>query len=199
MGERLVIKVIANGKQMFNMYWHWSAYCSTEFEYKCRLLDILDADDDLETMLSKVVNEFPNSGLATNKSWWDEGFATGRISPLYDEEIRAVNKMVDNGIPVGQDRNEGLICITPYAMDHAEGWAEWATELDLDEPDFMLMDTLWVCEDPEDYADDEVNDMPVEMRSEVTKENAREMAGFIYQINDGYYRDPISNVVYQLI
>lgn len=198
MGNRLVITVKVNDEKRFSMYWHWDASCSSEFYYKCRLLSALDPSDDLETMLGKVCEDFPNAGLITHDSWWKDDWRSENVQKEYATEIEVVKQMLSKGIPEGEDRNEGLIAITPKAMENMEYVAEWASELDLDDPDFCFEDCLWLSEDPEDYADDEVLEMPEMMKTIVTKENAAELAESSTKIMDGFYRDPKTNTVYQL-
>jgi len=196
MGNRLVISVEVNGEKRFDMYWHWGADCAHEFYQKCRLLSILDKDDDLFTMLGKVCNNYPKAGLL-DKQYWFSDFGKNE-SEKFMSETDKIRWMHQEGIPLCEDRNEGLITFTPIAMAEMEAWAEWVSELDLADPDFSILDCLWIAEDPEDYADEEVWDMPDFMKAMATKENALELSHKVYLIGDGYYRDKATNIVYQM-
>lgn len=199
MGNRLVISIEKSGEPMLAIYWHWDADCSSTFVHKCELLEILDENDSLEEMLRKICEKYPHAGLVTNESWWAKSWKDSEAIKEYADEIKVVQKMLDKGIPEGKDRNEGLIGITPKLIEQMKWmWADCTEDLDLDDPDFSIFDSMWVCEDPEDYADDEVEDMPKDMCRTVTKDNVDDILHAFFRINDGYYRDPVSKQVYQL-
>lgn len=199
MGNRLVITVMAGGEQKFSMYWHWGASCAGEFWEKCKLLELLDKDDSIETMLRKVCAAYKDSGLVTDISWWKEHWDDEKPRKEYYSEMKEVRKMLDAGIPEGPDRSSGLIAFTPYAMHLMQCWADWASELDLDDPDFCIRDCMWTCEDPSDYEDeDEIYPMKQEMKTKVTRENAEELSHVMFELYEGFYLDEETQMVYQL-
>ena len=202
MGNRLVITVSAGGVERFSMYWHWGASCSGEFCEKCKLLGLLDKEDSTEEMLRKVCAAYKDSGLVTDISWWKERYDDKRPKNEYFSEIVEVQKMLDAGIPEGPDRSSGIIAFTPCAMKLMRNEAQWASELDLDDPDFCIRDCMWTCEDPADYEDyeeeGEIYTMRPEMKEKVTKENAEKLSSMMFKLCEGFYRDEETKMVYQL-
>lgn len=195
MAERLVIRVKVNGVSKMAIHWRWGAYGSTEFYYKCRLLNLLDEDDDLETMLRKVAKEFEGSGLALSESWWRT--SRGNVSSHYHDEIGIVDELHAKGIPEGNTA-DGIIAVTDSAMDFMESDSQWCAYLDLDEPNFCFLDSMWLCEDKSDYEDfeDEIVDAEDWMYEPVTKENAKQMCMRSVPI-EGFFKAKDGNV-YQL-
>ena len=122
MGQRLVITVQKNEKELAKIYYHWSAY-TTSALYEARdlinhLKDDYKSERDLQLDLIR--------------------FVEGRGGCIYGSEgSKEFNKIQeifpDEDFSSNGSRNEGLIAITEDGMDDIQMWSEGDLIIDLDD------------------------------------------------------------------
>lgn len=169
MGQGLVLSIIRDDQSLFSIYQHWGGYTGSEIEVICKLIAVYDKDDSLQTLLKKTIETLPGSGIYIPKENKDE--------------VDAAMDFVAKGFPVAQDRNAGLIAVTPKAQDELTTYAEDTQSLYLDCDNF-LKDELWYMS-KDDIDEDEVPvPLPALFTTPVTKENALDLLAQFEELED---------------
>lgn len=120
MGQRLVITVQKNEKELAKIYYHWSAY-TTSALYEARdlinhLKDDYKSERDLQLDLIRFVEG--RGGCIDGGAESKEGLAIQEIFPNEDFSVTG-------------SRNQGLIAITEDGMEDIQGWSEGDLIIDL--------------------------------------------------------------------
>ena len=158
MGQRLVLNIIKNDKTLFSIYQHWGGFTDNEVEVICSLRAAFCNKDNLETLLRKTTEVLGGSGL---------------VVPKNAEELKLVQPYFDKGFPKADDRNAGLIAITPLEIEDLLYWADDVQNLYLDRDNYMR-DLLYYTDYPEDYTDEVeyISSLPEFFDIPITKKNA---------------------------
>lgn len=124
MGQRLVLSIEKNGKEIANIYFHWSAYTiSALYETRDILKCIYNHKDETEKeMLLRLIRYCENYGGGIAKGI--EGDEWKYIQNLYPNE-----KFKAEGI----NRSYGLIALSEKEMADSHSWSEGDVIIDLDE------------------------------------------------------------------
>lgn len=128
MGQRLVITIRRNEKDICKMYYHWSAYSTSALMEAKKVLNeicINDYNSDDDLMLGMIRFCERNGG----------GIDGGSGSPEWDY---IANKFPnENFEDEFINRNYGLIAISENGMKEMQGWSEGDIIIDLDDK------TIW--------------------------------------------------------
>lgn len=144
MGQRLLVTVRSQGKDLCNIYYHWSAYTRSAL-YETR--DILDCiynhDDESESELLLRLIRFceKNGGGISNGP---EGEEWKYIQNLYPSEVFKAE---------GISRNYGLISLSEKEMAESQCWSEGDVIIDLDE-EMVNFGVYCGYEDVEEYIEE---------------------------------------------
>jgi hypothetical protein len=124
MGQRLVITVRNNQKDICNIYYHWSAYTRSALDETKRIIDcICDKDDVSEKdLLLRLIHFCENMG---------GGIPGGKDS----DEWKYIHDLYPNETfkAEGISRNYGLIALSEDEMKNSQQWSEGDVIIDLDE------------------------------------------------------------------
>lgn len=118
MGQRLVVIINSNGKDLANSYYHWDAYSLASLETIKPIVDFLNADSLKNINESDAIKLLQISG-----------------AEVTDEELKYCE---ENNIEVKRqyekiDRNRGLIAVSKEEMTNSLDWAEGIIEIYVDE------------------------------------------------------------------
>lgn len=124
MGQRLVVTVKNNGKDLAKIYFHWSAYTVSALMEARRIVDCICEEDyktekELQLRLTHFCEE--NGG----------GIDGGSDSP----EFKYIQKMFPNETfkSEGINRTYGLIALSESGMNDLQNWSEGDLDIILDE------------------------------------------------------------------
>ena len=122
MGQRLVVSIQNNGKEIATVYYHWSAYTvSALYETSKLVRCIFNHKDETEEELKlRLIRFCYENGGGINGN--DEEFEY--IESLYPGEVFKRN---------GYSRNDGLIDLSSKGRYEAHGWSEGDIEIYIDE------------------------------------------------------------------
>lgn len=118
MGQRLVVIINSNGKDLANSYYHWDAYSLASLETIKPIVDFLNANNLKNINESDAIKLLQISG-----------------AEVTDEELKYCE---ENNIEVRRqyekiDRNRGLIAVSKKEMDNSLDWAEGIIDIYVDE------------------------------------------------------------------
>ena len=123
MGQRLVITVCKDGKDIAAIYYHWSAYTSSALWETQQLLDYLldDKNSDLDPRLACLR--------------YIQSVGGGIDGGPKNNEFKYIQKLFPNEElkTEGYSRNNGLIALSEYGIKDLHGWSEGDIFIDLDE------------------------------------------------------------------
>lgn len=139
MGQRLVITVQKNEKELAKIYYHWSAY-TTSALYEARdlinhLKDDYKSERDLQLDLIRFVE---GRGGCIDGGKGSKEF--NKIQEIFPDEEFSFNG----------SRNEGLIAITEDGMDEMQRWSEGDLIIDLDD-NLITNEVLYYYRDIEQF------------------------------------------------
>lgn len=122
MGQRLVVSVQNNGKELATVYYHWSAYTvSALWEVGKLVKCIFNHQDETEEELKlRLIRFCEENGGGINGN--AEEFAY--IESLYPGEVFKKE---------GYSRNDGLIDLSEKGRKESHGWSEGDVEIYIDE------------------------------------------------------------------
>ena len=129
MGQRLVVTIENNEKEIAKIYYHWSAYtysalCETQNIIDC----IYNSTDETEKELQLRLIRFCENNGGGIKDTHEE---LAYIQDLYPgEKFKTEN----------YSRNDGLIALSEHGMNDLQGWSEGDVyiNLDTDQVDFCV-------------------------------------------------------------
>ncbi|MCR5732474.1 MAG: hypothetical protein K6G51_06015 [Sphaerochaetaceae bacterium] len=92
----------------------WDSGTDNALRDSCYIMSALSDMEDCSAidMVRKLNKTFPLSGLATHPSWFTKD----------KRELEKVLKLVSSGLREGKNRNDGLIGITPNAIENIEAY-----------------------------------------------------------------------------
>lgn len=139
MGQRLVITVKNNGKDLAKIYYHWSAYTvSALMEARDVVNCIYDHNDETEKELQlRLVRFCEEHGGGIRGD--DKEYAY--IQAMFPNETFKTD---------GYSRNNGLIALSEEGMDDLQSWSEGDLDIIIDE-DVILNYVQWGYDDIEAY------------------------------------------------
>ena len=120
MGQRLVINVVKDHKEVASIYYHWSAYSISALEEARSLIEAIKnfgPDKDFQLQLIKHIEKC--GGCIDGGACSTEYIV---VSSMYPTE-----SFKSDG-----SRNDGLIAITQDGRDSLKSWAEGVLEVNLD-------------------------------------------------------------------
>lgn len=183
MGQRLNISITDGEKVLANSYYHWSAYTSSSIALTERIID--------------VFYEYAN----TNSAEVSVPFAvrllnsTGAGLPVSEEVYMLQYDPKDYvGIPTTpcNNRNDGLIGVTPDGIADTERWEEGRVDIDI-KNQIVLFSVYgdYSKEDIDEYFEIDFNDLPEDHidLDEIPFEDFYAFSQFYEDHQDGYY-DP---------
>lgn len=144
MGQRLIITCKYKGKNIANIYYHWSAYTISALYEAQELLDCIGTNlpnmkiEDLQLMLIKFVESHGG------------GISGGQDSDEW--------KYITNKFPYatfksdGISRNQGLIAISDKGMKDNASWGEGDLIIDFDNQ--IISNECWYCMNLKEYVDE---------------------------------------------
>lgn len=119
MGQRLIITVEKDAKQIAKLYFHWSAYSSSSAMETADLIKYLDAHKDMDTRLACI-------RFAEEKGGCIDG---GKESV----EFKAISEMFpDETFKENGSRNNGLVALTEAGMSELQYWSDGDVTINLD-------------------------------------------------------------------
>lgn len=158
MGQRLVVTVRSQGKDLCNIYYHWSAYTMSALYTTKEILDcIYNHEDESESELLLRLIRFceENGGGISNGPNGDEW---KYIQNLYPNEVFKAEMI---------SRNNGLISLSEKEMAESQYWSEGDVIINLDE-DEVNFGVFCGYDDVEEYIeerkswDDDFEEMNIE-------------------------------------
>ena len=131
MGQRLVVTIEDNHKQLAKIYYHWSAYTvSALYETKKIINCIYNHKDETESeLLLRLIRFCEDNGGGIDGT--DNASEYKYIQSLYPNETFKTE---------GYSRSNGLIALSEKDMTEMQGWSEGDVfiNLDTDEVDFYV-------------------------------------------------------------
>ena len=171
MGQRLVVTVKNNGKDLAKIYFHWSAYTVSALMEARKIVDCICEEDyktekELQLRLIHFCEE--NGG----------GIDGGSDSP----EFKYIQNMFPNETFETDDysRNDGLIALSEEGMEHMQGWSEGDITIDLDD-EVIYNEVMWSYECFEEYKESR-KEWDDEFDEEMTLEDIPEIKYDLYEI-----------------
>ena len=122
MGQRLVVSIQNNGKELATVYYHWSAYTVSALWEASKLVKCIfnhqdETEEELKLRLIRFCEE--NGGGINNN---EEEFKY--IESLYPGEVFKRD---------GYSRNDGLIDLSESGRSESHSWSEGDVEIYIDE------------------------------------------------------------------
>ena len=128
MGQRLVIAIEKNEKDLAKIYYHWSGYSESALYEAKEVLEYLGNDyenkTDREIQLSLIRFVESRGGCIDGGIESKEGLAIQEIFPNEDFSVTG-------------SRNQGLIAITEDGMNDIQSWSEGDLIIDLTEKEIQ--------------------------------------------------------------
>lgn len=122
MGQRLVVTITHQGKDLAKIYYHWSAYTTSALYETKRILDcIYNHEDEAEKELQLRLIRFCEE---------NGGGIKGDTS-----EFEYIEKMFPGEVFVKENysRNNGLIALSERGMSDLQSWSEGDVEINIDD------------------------------------------------------------------
>lgn len=158
MGQRLVVTINCQGKDLAKIYYHWSAYTYSALLETKKIVDcIYDHNDETEKELQLRLIRFceENGGGITGTERYNEFEYIQNLFP--NETFKTDN----------YSRNEGLIALSETGMEGLQDWSEGDVIINLDE-DLINFGVYGYCQSLEEYNeerkewDDDFDDITLE-------------------------------------
>jgi hypothetical protein len=154
MGQRLVVSVQNNGKELATVYYHWSAYTvSALWEVSKLVRCIFNHEDETEEELKlRLIRFCEENGGGINGNTAEFKY----IQDLYPNEVFKRD---------GYSRNNGLIDLSERGREEAHGWSEGDVEIYIDEERINNGVFGWwsnyaeYCEEVKSWGEDYVDDL----------------------------------------
>ena len=129
MGQRLVVTIENNEKEIAKIYYHWSAYTYSALCETQKIIDcIYNSTDETESELQlRLIRFCENNGGGIKGTHEEFKYIQG----LYPgEKFKTEN----------YSRNDGLIALSEHGMNDLQGWSEGDVyiNLDTDQVDFCV-------------------------------------------------------------
>lgn len=199
MGQRLVITVKNNGKDLAKIYYHWSSYTlSALMEAREVVNCIYNHNDETEKELQLRLIRFCEENGGGIKG---DGKELSYIQNMFPNETFKTDDY---------SRNRGLIALSEDGMDDLQSWSEGDLDIIIDE-DIILNGVYWSYEDLESYKESRAewdDDFDADMQlediedigydlSEIDIEDIDAVIDALKRVNDFVVRD--GNEIYELI
>lgn len=136
MGQRLVLHVVSNHRDIATIYYHWSAYTKDALEEIKTLIDLFNWSGCDFSAMSKE-----ESRLAVIKAVEENG---GGVTKEDLDLVKVI--FPKESFNEHQDRDFGLVAISPSAMADMNQWAEGRAMIDLSKRTFFT--AVWEKPDP---------------------------------------------------
>lgn len=120
MGQRLVITIKKNNKDIAKVYYHWSAYTLAGLcETQDLIMGIQTNSDDIEEIRRSILE------YVFSKGGTIDGYPNSNETKIIQEMFKDI-EMQDGS------RNEGLIAFSEEGMEELQSWSEGNSIIDLD-------------------------------------------------------------------
>ena len=122
MGQRLVVTIRQDQKDIAKIYYHWSAYSVSALEEARDIINYLyDEDNNVTDVRLSLIKYCESKG---------GGITGGNDS----DEFKAIQQIYPNEkFYSNPNRNDGLIALTEIGMDDLQSWSEGDIEINLDD------------------------------------------------------------------
>lgn len=155
MGQRLVVHMMHENKEIANCYYHWSAYTSSSLEV---VKQIMEAFTDELTESCKINGVLDNRLLAIRLL---EKTGAG----VYSKDAENVLTLYPGlSFAEGNNRNEGLISFSEEEMANSNNWSEGDVYIYMD-TNIIDFQVIWEMDDDsiaeyalEDVDEDEIDE-----------------------------------------
>lgn len=120
MGQRLVVTVNDNGKDICKMYFHWSAYSMSALYVTRVILDAILEENNIMDLRLRLIR-------------FCESYGGGIYEGKDSDEWKYIQKEYPNIAfkEEGINRNYGLIAISEKGMNDMQGWSEGDMYIDI--------------------------------------------------------------------
>ena len=204
MGQRLVVTVKQNDKEIAGIYYHWSAYTISALDTARRLIECLtDSENPIQDLRLRLIRFVEQEGGCIDH--FDGG------DKPYMDEWNAIKEMYPNETFNDEgSRSDGLIALTESGIEKLHEWEESSLTIDLDEG--KIFNDVYSADTMEDYKtynedDDEeeiptlditIEEIPFDKISE-TIDTLENLPGYAFMQKTTSYEDDADCWVYQLI
>lgn len=214
MGQRLVVNIISNDEILASGYYHWSAYTEYAADITHYIIShIIESSQKAEDLLRYTVNS-KNAQIFNKLTAYLmlEDTGAGIYHADADaKEIKEYEKFdVAYNYRFGENRNSGLIALTPEKIKEFDHWAEGTVNIDIS-TDTVHFDVFSIFSEDEinneiteEYIDkDKIKDLDFEFIDQFTFEQCETWYEKIKEICSDrdfpYYRDKVDQIYYQVI
>lgn len=185
MGQRLIVTIKNNNKDLAKIYYHWSAYSVSALQEARQIVDcIYNHEDETEKELQLRLIRFceeNGGGIRGDEKEFEY------IQAMFPNETFKTDNY---------SRNNGLIALSETGMDELQKWSEGDIEIIIDE-DIIYNTVHWMYDDIEEYKSNcaECDD---EFDENMSIEDIEEIAYDLYEISvedidDVYYALRMAN------
>lgn len=204
MGQRLVVSIIKNAKEIAAIYYHWSAYTISSLYEAQEIIDGLNNItiersfknlSDIEQMQIKLIRFCERNGGCV------DGGGDSNEAKKIKEMFPGINLKLDGS------RNKGLIALTEDGIHQLKSWSEGDLTIDLDNETISCY-VNWEYDNINDYNADRIDcgDDRKEL-SDIDKIsypfedlNFCDISNLIYQLEESEdFVVRYGNVIYQLV
>lgn len=189
MGQRLNIEIVDNDGVIANSYYHWSAYTGSAIALTRHILDRYEEyKAKYHDRLELAVRLLESTGAGVNEKEL--------------EDIKKYPELSKLEIQKAQNRNKGLLSVTPEGITETENWEEGRVTIDLDSESVIF--SVFFHDGKDEYleysADDGISDyenLPVIDFDPGNELNFKDFEHLeeVYQKSAFSYRLPNGNVI----
>lgn len=209
MGQRLVVNIISNDEILASGYYHWSAYTEYAADITHYIIShIIESSQKAEDLLQYTANS-KNTQIFNKLTAYLMLEDTG--AGIYHKEIKEYEKFdVAYNYRFGENRNSGLIALTPEKIKEFNDWADGTVNIDISSDTVKFDVFAKFSEDEinneitEEYINKyEIKDLDFEFIDQFTFEQCETWYEKIKELcsDNGYpyYRDKVDPIYYQII
>ena len=196
MGQRLVVKITDNGRELANAYYHWSAYTGSSLNIANDIINDFIANEDTVTLTKQqqAVRLLFHTGAR---------FYPKEIEWMEEENID--KDQFDFAFDdVEADRNSGLLSVSQKGMKESDDWAEGNVEIDITTGEILF--DVYYADSMEDFDYEDIEDInrvpQINLEHELSMANWNEFYNSIRDVLDAgwYYAiHPNKHCYYQFI
>ena len=157
MGQRLVISIMSDGETVANAYYHWSAYTGSAAGLTGQICSCYRwLKNECTSDFELAVRLLQGTGAGVSKDEWQN------IEETKDSRVNTVE------LRDCENRNVGILCVTPEGKEDNNRWAEGNVDIDLNREtvSFYVYSSMPKEEYDAEYAEfydglNEIDDIPL--------------------------------------